>query len=665
MDYQEDLNSFYDNINVDYATYVATTIANFGSNEDLGFRMAGSQAESKACDFLFQELINIGLENVRKEQVNIDAWEFKKANLYYLDKLHQPKKIILSAYPNHCILEKEVFDLVYVGRGTRADYQNIDVKNKIVLIDLDEYIGCQVGVSAYHARKNGAYGIIVAPFEANDKIMLDSLSWDNFIAPADIPTFSISIEDAEKLKKLLLKKDSITIGLNCYNAIKLDHHSYNLVGEIPGKKNDDLILVMAHYDGIFRNFHDGASGCGLLLSLARALRLSNYQPDKTIIFVVHSAKVWGLTNSSFNWSVGSYQQIKFNHPEWAEKAFIAINLEGFFARDDTDIHLMKTTYEYQRIIQSIEKMVRGCPYKKGALIESPTTILSDDFPYSQSGVPTVISHRLTTNSSKDMYHTNYDLIQNHFSPTAYLYCHKLYGTLIILFDQMRIKPFNFEALFEALENSLDYETYHRYKSLYLTIHKAKWSAKKLYDYIEGGEFSDHEIEYLNKQLHYIYLEIQDCFVRLSWHGANIFPHEAHQQNILQLREAIRLLKHDKIAEAIMELCKIDLNLFNYYYDKETFDFYVDQSLNQDDRHLSWGKNLLLTNLDLSEIIETLRHKSNWDKINNIIERLNQILLDEQHQQEQVVAEEIHHLTKLNHWIRSLYLKKDNDPITRK
>ena len=101
---------------------------------------------------------------------------------------------------------------------------------------------------------------------------------------------------------------------------------------------------------------------------------------------------------------------------------------------------------------------------------------------------------------------------------------------------------------------------------------------------------------------------------------------------------------------------IDLNLFNYYYDKDTFDFYVNQSLYEDERHLAWGKNLLLTHLDLSDIIETLRHKSNWENLYPVIEQLNQILVNEQNQQAKVVNEEIHHLKKLNSWIKSLYKK---------
>ena len=39
---------------------------------------------------------------------------------------------------------------------------------------------------------------------------------------------------------------------------------------------------MSHYDGLFHNFHSGACGCGLLLSLARALINSHYIPVKQL-----------------------------------------------------------------------------------------------------------------------------------------------------------------------------------------------------------------------------------------------------------------------------------------------------------------------------------------------------------------------------------------------
>lgn len=656
MDYQKDLDAFYDSINVDYAAYVANTLSQFGSNETLGFRMAGSEAELAAGHFLYQEFNSIGLKNVRKEKVIVDSWEFKNGELYYLDQKNTPQKITLSAYASNCIHENKTFDLVYVGKGTKKDYENIDVKGKLVLIDLDSYIGCQIGICALQARQKGAYGIIAAPINENQKLPADALTYENFTAPADIPAFSISLKDAYILKTLLIQSPSskISVILNCYSKVSPDSTSYNIIGEIPGRNPNDIILVMSHYDGLFHNFHSGACGCGLLLSLARALINSHYIPSKTIIFIAHSAKEWGLTNSSFNWSIGGYQQITKNHPEWAEKAFVAINLEGFVAHDEYDYHHIRTAYEYKELVNAIQKIVTGCPYKQGCLIDAPTTILSDDFAYSQSGVPTIISYRPINENHLTTYQTNYDLIHNHFSRSAFEYCHKLYGTIIILFDQMKIKPFNFEKLFHALEESLDFESYHHYKELYFLIHDAKWCAKNLYEFTQRNHFTDSEAKYINQQLHYLYLMIQQSFVRLSWYGANIFPHEAHQENILHLREAIRLLKKEKLKSAVEQLCRVDLNLYAFYFDKKTYQFYIHQSCHQDDEHLTWGRDLLLSELDLYDIIETLQRKHSWEDIYVEIQHLKEILKEEEFRQEKVIEEEMVHLKQIIDWMRSLY-----------
>ena len=62
-----------------------------------------------------------------------------------------------------------------MGKGTKKDYENIDVKGKLVLIDLDSYIGCQIGICAVQARQKGAYGIIAAPINENQKLPADAL----------------------------------------------------------------------------------------------------------------------------------------------------------------------------------------------------------------------------------------------------------------------------------------------------------------------------------------------------------------------------------------------------------------------------------------------------------------------------------------------------------
>ena len=125
MTYQEELNHFYDAINVDYATYVAGTLSQSGSNETLGFRTAGSPSEKSSGQFLYHQFQKIGLSDVRKEEITIDSWEFKTSTLHYLDRKKRLHQLTLCAYATHCIEENLTLDLVYVGKGTKNEYKNM------------------------------------------------------------------------------------------------------------------------------------------------------------------------------------------------------------------------------------------------------------------------------------------------------------------------------------------------------------------------------------------------------------------------------------------------------------------------------------------------------------------------------------------------------------
>lgn len=42
------------------------------------------------------------------------------------------------------------------------------------------------------------------------------------------------------------------------SQVKRDQKAYNIVGEIPGKDPDSLIILSSHYDGYFEAFQDNA-----------------------------------------------------------------------------------------------------------------------------------------------------------------------------------------------------------------------------------------------------------------------------------------------------------------------------------------------------------------------------------------------------------------------
>lgn len=80
----------------------------------------------------------------------------------------------------------------------------------------------------------------------------------------------------------------------------------NVLGIIPGKKSDEVILVGAHYDHlgmydgyIYNGADDNASGTVGIMTLARALTASGETPEKTIIFALWTGEEKGLLGSRY------------------------------------------------------------------------------------------------------------------------------------------------------------------------------------------------------------------------------------------------------------------------------------------------------------------------------------------------------------------------------
>lgn len=80
----------------------------------------------------------------------------------------------------------------------------------------------------------------------------------------------------------------------------------NVLGVIPGKKSDEVIVVGAHYDHlgihdgyIYNGADDNASGTVGIMTLARALTASGETPEKTIIFALWTGEEKGLLGSRY------------------------------------------------------------------------------------------------------------------------------------------------------------------------------------------------------------------------------------------------------------------------------------------------------------------------------------------------------------------------------
>ncbi len=249
--------------------------------------------------------------------------------------------------------------IVFVGYGMHApeynwdDYKNTDLKGKVLLMLVNEptsqddpkffkgkaltYYG-RWTYKYEEAARRGAVGAILIhqtemasyPWEVvrnsnsgeKSYLKLDgtpkvkAASWIQFAVAQKLA--AASGQDLSKLMTSALSRDFKPVPL----SVKLQAHivskirafaSNNVIGMLPGsdaKLRDEAVLYTAHYDhlgvrpdmpgdNIYNGANDNATGCGVLLELARAFGQVSQKPRRSIIFASVTAEEQGLLGSEY------------------------------------------------------------------------------------------------------------------------------------------------------------------------------------------------------------------------------------------------------------------------------------------------------------------------------------------------------------------------------
>ena len=248
-------------------------------------------------------------------------------------------------------------DVVFVGYGVDApeyqwnDYKDADVKGKVLLMLVNEppsddpaffkgkaltYYGRWTYKYEEAARK-GAVGAIII-----HKSDMASYDWDvvknswagerSFLANDGRPklklTSWVQLDVARKMigpgKDLdVLMKDAqsrdfkpvpLQVRVRAHMVSKVRRFdSSNVLALLPGadaKLKSEAVVYSAHYDhlgihagqtgdNIYNGAVDNATGCGVLLEMARAFTSSSQRPKRSIFFVAVTAEEQGLRGSEF------------------------------------------------------------------------------------------------------------------------------------------------------------------------------------------------------------------------------------------------------------------------------------------------------------------------------------------------------------------------------
>ena len=619
--------AYLSKVDVDYSYNLALKLEEIRSNEKLGYRTAGSEAELATGDMLKEEMERIGLQDVTKDAFTLDTWTFTKAQLCFEDGAGEEYVAELGGYQTNFVTDgAETFTVIDGGQGTEADLAGLDVTGKLVLVDINQRADWWINYPAYEAHLAGAAAVIAVQDGGYAEVSDDALNAQDVCGPADAPAFSMSRADAELLRAAMDENGEANVTLDADSRVEMDGTSYNVIGTIPGRDTESMVLMSAHYDSYFAGFQDDNAAIALMMGIAKGLIDSGYQPEKTLVFCAMAAEEWGVSNTRYDWSTGAYNQIFRVHPEWVGKVIADINFE-LPAMNEGTADQIRTSYELKTFVDGFKSTVPQVDgvFPDGIEIIVPTQTWSDDFSLSIAGVPSSVT-ALRGGFAQTHYHSQFD-DRDTYSREAFLFHHNMYGLLMMAYDHCAVSPLDFTARLNALRDTMDETvmTAEQTAALNAALDEAEAAASTAWakvseanaayqQALDAGDTDKAdellaEAREMNANVLAAFKLAEDSFVRLTWEDSSIFPHEHSQNNLLALEGAAEALKQGDSAAALDEyLYLVDNNWYAYDWSRETFEYFTDYVLNQSADRLMWGAGRVQGHEDLFDVIRSLQEK---------------------------------------------------------
>ena len=320
------------------AEYIATQFAEFG------LKPAGEN------DSYLQKVPLVGITTLPETQFTLIPKDGPAMNLKPLDEY--------VAYDQTQQAQSDVdAEIIYVGYGIEApeykwdDYKGVDVRGKVLLMLVNEppsddpnffkgkaltYYGRWTYKYEEAARK-GAVGVILIhredmasyPWEVVRNSNSGEKSYLKLEGPALKVSSWVQLDVAKKLAassgmdldKMMadartreFRPVSLGAKLKAHIVSNVRHfESNNVVAMLPGSNRnlkDEAVVYTAHYDhlgirpdmpgdNIYNGAADNATGCGILLELARAFSAAKEHPERSMIFAAVTAEEQGLLGSEY------------------------------------------------------------------------------------------------------------------------------------------------------------------------------------------------------------------------------------------------------------------------------------------------------------------------------------------------------------------------------
>ena len=248
-------------------------------------------------------------------------------------------------------------EVVYVGYGIEApeyqwdDYKGMDVRGKVLLMLVNEppsddpgffkgqeltYYGRWTYKYEEAARKGAVGAILIHTADMASypwEVVRNSNSGEKEFLKTDAPELKAAAWIQFEVARQLAQKSGLDMARMMADANSRNFHpvplplrlkahmvskarqitSNNVIAMLPGsdrKLNGQAVLYTAHYDhlgvrpdmsgdNIYNGARDNATGCGILLELARTFAQAQARPRRSVIFASVTAEEQGLLGSEY------------------------------------------------------------------------------------------------------------------------------------------------------------------------------------------------------------------------------------------------------------------------------------------------------------------------------------------------------------------------------
>jgi len=600
-----------DTIDEKYYVDIIENLVEYSSGT--GFRLAGTSGEREAVKYIKSLYEDLEMDNITIQRVPIDKWIFKDG---YIEDVKGELRYPVVSYAG-CRGGTAEGKVVYVGRGFTSSYEGRDVRDAIVLIDMDyNRIPTQV-IPAKEAFNRGAKAVL---FTHLGRSGLSYVYDDTFFTcngDCEDELGLIGYIPAKYAKKLI--EDQRVYRLVIDVELKKGY-GYNVIGSYDGEYDYELI-VGAHHDAYFKGVLDNASGVAFMIGIAKLIKELKPSLKYRIRFISFTAEEYGHTNTLYDYLIGSHYYFSKLDINEVDRIILFLNSDvtGYL---NGPISILATPDYFNLIYDVITEVGGSIP--EGVYIVKKASIWLDMWPAIVRGVGSIsFTDAVGIDYYDKYYHTQKDDL-NILSKEKFKRSVALGYTILYYINDLEIPMYCGKCLIDDVIGKMDMKLIHQLEIEYdKIIDMVRIYGSRLDDAIRSVNIYGHyisnarkrgAIRLLNQIRRILYREIFRLGIEYPTVRDPSYRHE-YLQSILNKLKLIKFAinKGDigKIENYISELGFIKWARF---FSRETYEWIYLRILEDD----YWAKNVLPDYIDLYPLYE---YRGDPEVLNKLIDEV--------------------------------------------